>query len=48
MNHTLKQRSQLVQAAERGLNREPQGNRGDRLLCITCVAIAVFFLLGVL
>lgn len=47
MNHTMRQRSKLVEAAERGLNREPQGNRGDRLLCVACVAIAVFFLLGV-
>ena len=48
MSQTFRQRSQLLQAAERGLDREPRGNRGDRLLCITCVAIAVFFLLGVL
>ena len=47
MNQTMRQRSQLVRAAERGLDREPSGNRGDHLLCVACAAIAVFFLLGV-
>ena len=47
MNQTFRHRSALVRTAERGLDREPQGNRGDRLLCVACVAIAVFFLLGV-
>ena len=45
MNQTFRHRSALVRTAERQL--EPAGNRGDRLLCVACVAIAVFFLLGV-
>lgn len=48
MNQTFKQRSALVQSAERGLGREPSGNLGDRVLCVACAAVAVFFLMGVL
>ena len=47
MNQTMRQRSKLVEAAERGLNREPSGNRGDKWVFVGCV-IAAFFLLGVI
>ena len=47
MNQTFRHRSALVRTAERGLDREPSGNRGDKWVFVGCV-IAAFFLLGVI
>lgn len=48
MNHTMKQRSQLVQVAERGLEKP---NRGDYIVAavgiVGCVVILILNLLGV-
>ena len=40
MNHTMKQRSQLVQAAERALNRE-QPIRGVRIVFALAVIVGL-------
>jgi hypothetical protein len=51
LNITMKQRSQLVQVAERGLNREPSADRGDYIVAavgvVVCVVILILNLLGV-
>lgn len=51
MNITMKQRSQLVQVAERGLASEPRANRGDYIVAavgiVVCVVILILNLLGV-
>lgn len=51
MNQTFRHRSQLLQAAERGLNREPSADRGDYIVAavgiVVCVVILILNLLGV-
>jgi hypothetical protein len=50
-NLTMRQRSQLVQVAERGLNREPSADRGDYIVAavgiVGCVVILILAALGV-
>ena len=41
MQHTLKQRSALVRAAERALSREPEAILGDRIVLALSIALIV-------